>query len=145
MTFDAEFFNLTTPLLAQGRVDNLVAQTELLKLVVKVYAAGGENAMHQHPYEDHAFVVLQGEATFHINADENIHVVKKNDGVMLKRGVCYWFQSSSAENLVMLRVGAAEKWPADGRAFPDGRQFAGDSVENKEIDVVPLAGRQFSL
>jgi quercetin dioxygenase-like cupin family protein len=145
MPVDAEFFSLTSPLLAQGRFDNHVAGTDLLKLVVKVYAAGGENAMHQHPYEDHAFIVLQGQATFHINSDDNVRVVSKNEGVMLPRGVCYWFQSSAPENLVMIRAGAAEKWPADGRAFPDGRPFAGNSVENKEVEVIPLGNETFAL
>jgi len=142
---DASFFSLTAPLLAQGREDHNVAETDLLKLRVKVYAAGGENAMHMHPYEDHAFIVLQGEATFHINTDDNIRVVHKNEGVMLPRRVGYWFQSSAPENLVMIRVGAAEKWPDDGRAFMDGRPFAGNSVENKEVEVIPIPGKFFSL
>src|SRR5262249_51325080 len=137
---DANFFELTSPLLAQGRVDNNVAWTDLLHITVKVYAAGGENAMHQHPYEDHCFIVLSGQATFHINSDDNIRVVEKNQGVMLPKGCNYWFQSSAPENLVMLRAGAAVKWPEDGRAFPDGRPFDGLSIENKQVDVIPLDG-----
>lgn len=142
---EAQFFSLTSQLLAQGRLDNEVAATDLLKIRTKVYASGGENAMHMHPYEDHSFIVLQGQATFHINTDDNIKVLNKNEGVMLPRRVGYWFQSSSPENLVMIRVGAAEKWPEDGRAFPDGRPFAGDSAENKEVEVIPLPGKFFSL
>ena len=37
----------------------------------------------------------------------------------------------------MLRVGAAEHWPEDGRAFPDGRPFAGNSLENKRVEMIP--------
>jgi mannose-6-phosphate isomerase-like protein (cupin superfamily) len=142
---EASFFSLTGQLLAQGREDTPLAATDLLKLRLKVYAAGGENAMHMHPYEDHSFIVLQGQATFFIGTDDNVKVLNKNEGVMLPRLVPYWFQSSAAENLVMIRVGAAEKWPEDGRAFPDGRPFAGNSVENKEVDVIPLEGQYFSL
>ena len=50
---DAKFFNLQSPLLSQGRLDNIVAATPLLSVVVKVYASGGENAMHMHATEDH--------------------------------------------------------------------------------------------
>jgi mannose-6-phosphate isomerase-like protein (cupin superfamily) len=141
---EAKFFNLDSPLLAQGRFDNKVARTDLLTMIVKVYAAGGENALHMHPYEDHSFVILQGEATFHIGVGDNVKVLTKYEGVMLPRGVSYWFVSSASENLVMLRVGAAEKWPEDGRAFPDGRPFAGNSIENKQVEMIPIPGKFFT-
>jgi mannose-6-phosphate isomerase-like protein (cupin superfamily) len=141
---EAQFFNLDSQLLAQGRYDNRVAKTDLLKLIVKVYASGGENALHMHKYEDHAFIVLQGEATFHIGAEDDIKVLTKYEGVMIPRGVRYWFVSSAPENLVMLRAGAAEQWPPDGRAFPDGRPFHGKSIENKEVEMIPLPGQFFT-
>ncbi len=141
----AQIFSLTSPLLKQGRQDNPMAETDMMKVVVKVYAAGGENGMHMHPYEDHTFVVLQGEATFRLESDDNLRVLRRNEGIMLPRGVSYWFQSSAAENLVMLRVGAATKWPADSRAFPDGRPFDPMSVENKEVERIPFEGKFFSL
>jgi mannose-6-phosphate isomerase-like protein (cupin superfamily) len=141
---EAHFFNLDSPLLAQGRFDNKVAATDLLKLVVKVYAAGGENALHMHPYEDHAFIVLAGEATFHIGEADEVKVLTKYEGVMLPRGTSYWFVSSADENLIMLRAGAAEQWPADGRAFPDGRPFDGSSVENKTVEMIPIPGQFFT-
>jgi mannose-6-phosphate isomerase-like protein (cupin superfamily) len=140
----AQFFNLDSPLLAQGRFDNKVARTDLMTMIVKVYASGGENALHMHPYEDHSFVILQGEATFHIGEEDEVRVLTKYEGVMLPRGVCYWFLSSAPENLVMLRVGAAEKWPEDGRAFPDGRPFAGNSKENKRVEMIPIPGEFFT-
>jgi nitrite reductase/ring-hydroxylating ferredoxin subunit len=58
-------------------------------------------------------------------------------------GVRYWFRSSAPENLVMLRSGAAEQWPADDRAFPYGRPFAGHSIENKQVELIPLPGQFF--
>jgi mannose-6-phosphate isomerase-like protein (cupin superfamily) len=140
----AQFFNLDSPLLAQGRFDNKVARTDLLTMIVKVYASGGENALHMHPYEDHSFIVLQGEATFHIGVEDNVRVLTKYEGVMLPRGVTYWFLSSAPENLVMLRVGAAEKWPEDGRAFPDGTPFPGNSKENKRAEMIEIPGKFFT-
>jgi mannose-6-phosphate isomerase-like protein (cupin superfamily) len=141
---EAQFFNLDSPLLSQGRFDNKVASTDLLKLIVKVYASGGENALHMHPYEDHSFIVLEGEATFHIGVEDDVKVLTRYEGVMLPRGTSYWFVSSAPENLVMLRAGAAETWPADGRAFPDGRPFAGNSLENKQVEMIPIPGKFFT-
>lgn len=140
---EAQFFALEAPLLAEGRSDTTVAKTDLLKLRLKVYASGGENVLHVHPYEDHSFVILQGEATFHIGTEDEIKVLTKYQGVMLPRGVPYWFQSSAPENLVMLRAGAAEKWPQDGRLGPDGHPIPGDSLENKHGESIPLPGQFF--
>jgi len=53
-----------------------------MTVVGMVYAEGGENAMHHHENEDHVFLIMQGEATFHIESDDNVRVVKKYDGVM---------------------------------------------------------------
>jgi hypothetical protein len=58
--------------------------------------------------------------------------------------VNYWFLSSAPENLVMLRVGAAEKWPEDGRAFPDGTPFPGNSKENKREEMIEIPGKFFT-
>jgi mannose-6-phosphate isomerase-like protein (cupin superfamily) len=140
---DAHFFSLRTPLLADGRSDTTLAQTDLLRLRLKVYASGGENVMHFHPHEDHSFVVLAGEATFHIGTDDAVTVLTTYNGVMIPRGVSYWFQSSATENLVMLRAGAAEKWPDDGRLGPDGKPLPGYSAANKHVEGVPLPGQFF--
>jgi mannose-6-phosphate isomerase-like protein (cupin superfamily) len=141
---DAKFFTLDSPLLAQGRLDNVVARTDLLKLTVKVYASGGENALHVHTAEDHSFIVLQGEATFHIGTEDTVKVLTKYEGVMLPRGVAYWFVSSAPENLVMLRAGASETWPKDGRITPDGKPIAGNSLENKTVEMIPIPGKFFT-
>lgn len=139
----AQFFSLEAPLLAQGRSDTTVAKTDLLRLRLKVYASGGENVLHLHPYEDHSFIILQGEATFHIGTDDEIKVLTKYQGVMLPHGTPYWFQSSAPENLVMLRAGAAEEWPDDGRLAPDGHPIPGGSAENKTVERIPIPGKFF--
>ena len=140
----AQFFSLKTPLLSEGRLDNIVARTDLMSLTVKVYAEGGENAMHKHPHEDHAFIVMQGQATFHTETDDNVNVVNKNEGVMIPKGVCYWFHSSGAENLVMIRPGAAAVKEGPGRLFPDGRPFVNMPKENKRGKQVILPGKFFA-
>jgi mannose-6-phosphate isomerase-like protein (cupin superfamily) len=91
------------------------------------------------------FVILAGEATFRLGKDEEIKVLRKHDGVMIPSGSFYWFLSSGDENLVLLRVGAkSQGWSDfDDRVDLNGNPFAGDSVENKELPVIPLPGKFF--
>src|SRR5947207_2842694 len=76
----AEIFQLKAPLLSVGRDNWPLIRTDLVSLTLKVYAEGGENAMHYHTNEEHSFIVLQGEATFHLDTEENAHVVHQWEG-----------------------------------------------------------------
>ncbi|MGE5539154.1 MAG: cupin domain-containing protein [Gemmatimonas sp.] len=93
-----------TPLLEQGTTYDPLATAENLWVNLKVYASGGENALHSHGGEDHAFIILQGKATFTFG-DGRTQVVGKYEGVMLPKNAKYKFEADEAENLVMLRVG----------------------------------------
>ena len=42
-----------------------MAASDKMWVVLKIYAADGENGLHPHPNEDHTLVVLQGEAKFY--------------------------------------------------------------------------------
>ncbi|MEA2642667.1 MAG: hypothetical protein QOF51_4061 [Chloroflexota bacterium] len=139
----AEVFNLRTPYLDQGRTTDVRARTDLMTITAKVYAEGGENGMHHHTHEDHAFIVLEGEATFHLETDENTRVVRRYEGVMLPKGANYWFQSTGDENLVMVRVGATYPGAPTGRLTPDGRDIPGDSPENKQVPRIERPGKGF--
>jgi mannose-6-phosphate isomerase-like protein (cupin superfamily) len=136
----ASFYDLRTPYLQQGRTTDVRARTDLMTITMKVYAEGGENAMHNHPHEDHSFIVLEGEATFYIERDDNSRVVGRNQAVMLPKGVNYWFKSSGADNLVMVRVGATHAGVRHGRLTPDGRDIPGDSPENKTEERIERDG-----
>jgi len=140
---EAKVFDLRTPYLDQGRTTDLRASTDLMTIIAKVYAEGGENGMHNHPHEDHSFIVFEGEATFHIESDDNIKVVGRYEGIMLPKGVNYWFQSSADQNLVMVRVGARYPGEKAGRLTPDGRDIPGDSEENKRVERIERAGKGF--
>jgi mannose-6-phosphate isomerase-like protein (cupin superfamily) len=136
----AQTFRLKTPLLSQGRTNKVLAQTELLKLRIKVYAEGGENGLHTHHDEDHAFIILQGQATFHDEAG-NTTVVNKYEGIMLPKGAYYYFESSGDENLVLLRAGAGRKAEGNYRLGTHGRPLTRE--ENKHINGVPIPGEFF--
>lgn len=139
----AEVYDLRTPYLEQGRTTDVRARTDLMTITAKVYAEGGENAMHHHPHEDHSFIVLEGEATFYLESDENAKVVRRYEGVLLPRGANYWFKSTGDQNLVMVRVGAYYPGAKHGRLTPDGRDIPGDSAENKTVERIERQGRWF--
>jgi len=136
----AQVFSLKTPLLSEGRSNLQVAATDLLKLRMKVYAEGGENGLHKHNDEDHAFVVLQGQATFH-DENDTPTVVNRYEGIMLPKGAYYYFQSSGDENLVLLRVGAGREAEGNFRVGTNGVPLTRE--ENKHIDGVPIPGKFF--
>jgi hypothetical protein len=61
---------------------------------------------------------------------------------MLPAGVYYWFEATSEEPLVMLRVDNAQK-PGDDRLNIDGKPMPGNSVENKTVPVIIRDGAWF--
>ena len=101
-----------TPLLSVGRTTDFVAQGDLLHVAIKVYAEGGENALHAHAADDHLHFVLDGEATFY-DEDGKTTVVHKNEGMFLPKGAYYYFHSSGESNLVMISSYARQ--PSSGR------------------------------
>jgi uncharacterized cupin superfamily protein len=115
----------------------------LLTVLVKVYASGGENRMHAHVYEDHSFIVLEGEATFHFDDDANTRVLKPFEGVMLPKGAYYRFESTGQGNLVMLRVGAALPGSPKRAIYPEGGDKSRDQEPYARMERIPEAGRQF--
>jgi mannose-6-phosphate isomerase-like protein (cupin superfamily) len=142
----AVFSMRNLPLLEQGTSYDPLATAENLWAAVKVYASGGENALHAHGGEDHAFIVLQGKATFTF-ADGASKVVRMHEGVMIPKNVQYKFEADEAENLVLLRVGGGErtvkgldhltpfgtpKDVAQQTKFGDGSVKVGTDVKNGE-------------
>jgi mannose-6-phosphate isomerase-like protein (cupin superfamily) len=137
-------FNMKTPYLEQGRTTEQRARTDNLVVTVKVYAEGGENGMHHHTNDDHAFIVVEGEATFHLEEEENVYVVKKYEGVMLPKGANYRFESTGEENLVLFRVAAIHQPGArGGRIKPDGDAAPSDSEYNGRVERIERPGKGF--
>lgn len=96
------------PMLKQGTTYDPLATAENLWASVKVYASGGENALHSHSEEDHLFVIMQGKATFFFG-DGSSTVARQFEGVMIPKNVQYRFEADTAENLVLLRVGGGAR------------------------------------
>jgi quercetin dioxygenase-like cupin family protein len=134
------------PMLEQGTTYDSLATAQNLWAAVKVYASGGENALHSHGGEDHTFIVLQGKATFTFG-DGETRIVETHEGVMIPRDVEYKFEADEAQNLVLLRVGGGERMvkgldqvtpfgtPRDIVAqtkFSDGSVKVGNDLKNGE-------------
>lgn len=101
----AKVFDFINDEILAGRGDLVLPGSEVLSGVIKRYVEGGENKMHCHPDEDHTFYILQGEADFRLESDDNILRVGKFEAVFLPKGSNYWFHSAGNEKLIMLRVG----------------------------------------
>ena len=134
------------PLLEQGTTYDPLATAENLWMSIKVYASGGENALHAHGGEDHSFIVLAGRATFTFG-DGRTSVLGKYEGVMIPKNALYKFEADTGENLVLLRVGGGARkvaglndltpfgTPKDilqQTKFADGSVKEGASVKNGE-------------
>jgi mannose-6-phosphate isomerase-like protein (cupin superfamily) len=110
-------YNIREPYL--GFKDHRAA-SELMTIKLKKYETGGENRRHHHLGEDHTFVILSGEATFHLGLDDETHVLGEGDGILLERGAYYWFENSGEGDLVIFRVGALDRSKPQHATFEDG-------------------------
>ena len=136
---------LRTPLLSHGRTTDFIAQGDLLKVAVKVYAEGGENGLHAHTTNEHIHMVLQGQATF-FDEDGKATVVNRYEGMYLPQGAYYYFQSTGDENLVLMSCYAADRamQGADGRLAIDGTAMeAHTDPRNKRVEGTPVPGKFF--
>ena len=137
-------FSLRTPYMKQGRITQLVAETENMWIHTKINYEGGENEIHCHLDEDHSFIVLEGQMSVF---DENGNEIKveKHQGVMIPKGAYYRYLNTGSENLVVIRVGAGIKGKAQGgtemRVRPDGKPLLANSAENKT--VTPIEDTRF--
>lgn len=136
-------FKLRAQMLEQGRTDTTVAKTKNMVARLKVYASGGENALHTHPNEDHMFVIMQGSARFY-DQDGGHKDLSTHEGIMIPAGAYYWFEATSKEPLVLMRVGSRiGPQSTGGRLNIRGEDMAGDSEENKTVPVVYRDGAYF--
>jgi mannose-6-phosphate isomerase-like protein (cupin superfamily) len=143
-TQKAQPFSLRTPLLAQGKSETLLAEADALDVRIKVYAEGGENNVHAHMDHAHAFVVLDGQATFH-DKDGNATVLNKYEGILLPIGTAYRFYNSGDEPLVLLRTAGgktgAERTRATGKTGPAAPPLTLDQPTRS--GGVPIPGKFF--
>jgi mannose-6-phosphate isomerase-like protein (cupin superfamily) len=102
-----ETFAVTPQLLKTGKTSTRLVRTDHLNSGVQVVAEGGETNLHAHSSQDEIWFVLSGAATFYTAGDAIVARLGKHQGLLIPHGAPYWFESSSDENLVILRFGAA--------------------------------------
>lgn len=143
---NAQCFDLNgTPLLSSGRTDTAVAIGNDMVARVKVYASGGENATHAHVDEEHMFLVLAGQARFHLGRDGEDQVdIGPNAGVFLPVGSFYRFESTGSDNLVLLRIGQGRHGETR-RIGADGQPLAGGSAKNMHAPGIERPGAFFGM
>lgn len=143
----AYVYSLKTPYMKQGRVTQLVAETENMWIHTKINAKGGENEIHCHLDEDHSFVVLEGQMSV-FDEKGNEMLVKQYQGVMIPKGAYYRYLNTGSGNLVVLRIGAGIKGQPQGgeemRVRPDGRPLPSGSIENKTLPPIEMPEKFFA-
>jgi mannose-6-phosphate isomerase-like protein (cupin superfamily) len=134
-----QLFSLRTPYMKQGRITQLVAETENMWIHTKINFEGGENEIHTHLDEDHSFIVLEGQMSV-FDEKGNELKVGKYQGVMIPKGAYYRYLNTGPENLVVIRVGAGVKGQKQGgqemRVRPDGKPLVASSEENKTVPPI---------
>jgi mannose-6-phosphate isomerase-like protein (cupin superfamily) len=134
-----KLFSLKTPYMKQGRVTQLVAETPNMWIHTKINAEGGENEIHKHVDEDHAFIVLEGQmSVFDENGGEI--EVKQYQGVMIPKGAYYRYLNTGEGNLVVIRVGAGIKGQQQGgqemRLGADGKPLISGTTQNRNLPPI---------
>jgi mannose-6-phosphate isomerase-like protein (cupin superfamily) len=135
----AQKFSLRTPYMKQGRITQLVAETENMWIHTKINYEGGENEIHCHLDEDHSFIVLEGQMSV-FDEKGNEQKIEKYQGIMIPKGAYYRYLNTGPDNLVVIRIGAGIKGKPQGgvemRVRPDGKPLLADSAENKTVPPI---------
>jgi mannose-6-phosphate isomerase-like protein (cupin superfamily) len=119
-------FKYTKPEITKDKTIARLCRSDIMYASVQVIAKGGENNMHAHTAQDGFWMVLKGRAKFYGEGDVLVAEVGPNEGVMVPRGVQYWFESSSPEILEILQVESIDK-----------------TVKNMRVDYKPrVEGRE---
>ncbi len=90
-----------------GKTSTRLVRTDHLNSGVQVVAQGGETNLHAHSSQDEIWFVLSGEATFYTVDDAVVARLGKHQGLLIPHNSPHWFESSSEENLVIMRFGAS--------------------------------------
>jgi mannose-6-phosphate isomerase-like protein (cupin superfamily) len=138
-------FSVAPQLLKHGKTSTRLVRTDHINSGVQVVAEGGETNLHAHTSQDEIWFVLSGAATFYTEGDAVVATLGKHEGLLIPHGAAYRFESSSDDNLVILRFGAAvpeagpdrridmqeRKWAVGGEAggAPREVEYAGGKLE----------------
>jgi len=141
---EPQIFELKTPFLEQGRTHNVLATTDLMGIALKVYNEGGENVLHTHPGEDHAFIILDGQMTLY-DSEEKATVLNRGQGILIPSGWYYWFKNSSDKPLIFVKLSAFKPTAKPEDRARRGKLLADGAVEEGHEKAVPIEGSFWTL
>jgi oxalate decarboxylase/phosphoglucose isomerase-like protein (cupin superfamily) len=140
----AQTFEIKTPLLTGGRSQMPLSRTDLVSVMLNYYTPGRKNTLHNHPGEDHVFVVLDGEVTFY-DKENRTMVLNKGQGIMIPGDWSYCFQNTGKRDLAMLRFGARKEKGVVTRMDSAGRTRGEDATQYEHVDGDPVEGKYWQL
>lgn len=121
-------FHFTSPDPVQPKMMTWLARTDRMFCTVQTISKGGENNLHSHTHHDGFWFVLRGRARFYSGLTDVFAEVGPHEGVLVPRGVQYWFESVGEETLDILQIECAD------RAY--------GSKEESMADRIDLAARK---
>lgn len=128
---------MSTVIKAHGdRLLTRLIRTDIMIGQVQVMRHGGESRLHSHAHLDGLWMVLGGRVRFYGEGDRLLADLGKHEGILVPRGVKYWFESVGDEDLELLQVEAFDvPLKDDSELFKDIR-FA-DPTSDQSLFVEP--------
>lgn len=110
-----QVFAATAEPIEKGKTHQFLCRSDIINGSVQVVADGGETNLHAHTASDEIWLVLEGEATFYTEEEQEVARLGPRGGLLIPRGVPYWFGSTGETPLVIMRFGAVAQGVKDER------------------------------
>lgn len=112
-----------------------LAHMDSFKADIQLVGEDGANNMHAHTGNDGFWMVLAGKARFYGDGDEVLDELEPNEGIVIPRGLKYWFESVGEEDLEILHVASFHETIEDHRIDHADREREGSSNGEREYQV----------
>ena len=120
-----KLFKFTPSDAVGGKKVQWLARTDRLFAAVQVLKSGGENNLHSHAHLDGFWFVLKGRARFYSDLTTVAAELSEHEGMLVPRGVKYWFESVGDEPLHLLQVEASDvAMPAKEHVIADRKDYS---------------------
>ncbi|MCU1489111.1 MAG: cupin protein [Acidimicrobiaceae bacterium] len=102
-----------------------LGRTDISRVEIQVVSEGGDNSLHYHQHVDGFRFILAGRARFYTTNDELFADIGPMEGIVIPRGIPYWFESASDTPLEMFHLEAYD------------RPLTKDQVRGDRVDLAP--------
>ncbi len=101
-------FKYESPVADRPRKTVWFPRTDHMLTAVQVITKGGEPALHSHTHLDGFWFVLKGRARFYSDEKTVFAELGQFEGVLVPRGVKYWFEQAGDEPLELMQIEASD-------------------------------------